>query len=286
MTPRKRDPYGQRLTDLDNWLLLPDNIAQITTAAAGKIAVDRCTAVLRVLVSKTNKISGTVDQTYQQISDATQLSAEQVKRAVTVLTNIGVLITVTGSRSGGAGGAAGRAPVRRIAFLSAVDISGMAVQSEPNGGAVNRNGSAVSCTPLRITSTEITPTHEKTRGDFETDQTDQRAAQNLTDQVISAVTDRLVLHATRSGLHLTSPDGFKRTQRSKALKAFNKAEQRFGAGIRTLTPDRYEYITLIEWCTSFASDETPSPATYQLIEAATAPRTAVAQKITDNEVPF
>jgi hypothetical protein len=286
MTPRKRDPYGQRLTDLDNWLLLPDNIAQITTAAAGKIAVDRCTAVLRVLVSKTNKISGTVDQTYQQISDATQLSAEQVKRAVTVLTNIGVLITVTGSRSGGAGGAAGRAPVRRIAFLSAVDISGMAVQSEPNGGAVNRNGGAVSCTPLRITSTEITPTHEKTRGDFETDQTDQRPAQNLTDQVISAVTDRLISQATRSGLQLTNPDGFKKHQRSKALKAFNRAEQRFGAGIRKLTPDQYEYMTLIEWCTSFASDETPSPATYQLIEAATAPRTAVAQKITDNEVPF
>ena len=78
MTARKRDPYGQRLTDLDNWLRLPDNIAQITTAAAGKIAVDRCASVLRLLVSKTNKISGTVDQTYQQISDATQLSAEQV----------------------------------------------------------------------------------------------------------------------------------------------------------------------------------------------------------------
>ena len=272
MTPRKRDPYGQRLTDLDNWLLLPDNIAQITTAAAGIIAVDRCASVLRVLVSKTNKISGTVDQTYQQISDATQLSAEQVKRAVTVLTNIGVLITVTGSRSGGAGGAAGRAPVRRIAFLSTVDISGMAVQSAPNGGAVDRNGGAVSCTPLRITSTEITPTHEKTRGDLETDQTDQRAAQSMSqqfEQVVSAVADRLYSKAVSSGLHLTSPDGFKRTQRSKALKAFNRAEQRFGAGVRKITPDQYEYMTLIEWCTSFANGETPSPATYQLIEAAT-----------------
>ena len=121
MTAQKRDPYRQRLTDLENWQRLPANIAQLAAAAAGSIAVDRCAAVLRLLVSKTNKISGTVDQTYQQISDATQLSADQVKRAVTVLTNIGVLITVTGSRSGGAGGAAGRAPVRRIAFLSAVD---------------------------------------------------------------------------------------------------------------------------------------------------------------------
>ena len=263
MTPRKRDPYGQRLTDLDNWLLLPDNIAQITTAAAGKIAVDRCASVLRLLVSKTNKISGTVDQTYQQISDATQLSAEQVKRAVTVLTNIGVLITVTGSRSGGAGGAAGRAPVRRIAFLSAVDNSGMAVQSKPNGGAVNGNGGAVSCTPLRITSTEITPTHEKTLGGFETDQTDQRAALSMSqqsEQVISAVADWLYADAVRSGLQLSSPDGFKQHQRSKALKGWNKAEQRFGAGIRMITPAQYEYSLLLECVTCFAVDEAPSPA--------------------------
>ena len=260
MTPRKRDPYGQRLTDLDNWLRLPDNIAQITTAAAGKIAVDRCASVLRLLVSKTNKFSGTVDQTYQQISDATQLSAEQVKRAVTVLTNIGVLITVTGSRSGGAGGAAGRAPVRRIAFLSAVDNSGMAVQSEPNGGAVNGNGGAVSCTPLRIISTEITPTHEKTMGDSEKD---QRAAQSMSqqsEQVISAVADRLMSHATRSDLHLTNPDGFKMHQRRKAMKGWNKAEQRFGAGIRTITAEQYEYRLLLDCVASFAVGEAISAA--------------------------
>jgi hypothetical protein len=271
MTPRKRDPYGQRLTDLDNWLLLPDNIAQITTAAAGIIAVDRCASVLRLLVSKTNKISGTVDQTYQQISDATQLSADQVKRAVTVLTNIGVLITVTGSRSGGAGGAAGRAPVRRIAFLSPVDNLGMAVQSQPNGSAVDRNGGAVSCTPLRIIPTEINPTHEKTIGDFETDQTDQRAAQSMSqqsEQVISAVADLLYSKAIRSGLQLTSPDGFKRTQRSKALKAFNRAEQRFGAGLRMISTTQYEYQSVLEWCAAVASDENPSPASYQLIEQA------------------
>ena len=88
------------------------------------------------------------------------------------------------------------------------------------------------------------------------------------EQVISAVADRLITHATRSGLQLTNPDGFKHHQRRKALKAFNTAEQRFGAGIRKLTPDQYEYKTLIEWCTSFASGENPSRATYELIEAA------------------
>lgn len=271
MTAKKLDPYGRRLTDLENWLRLPANIAQIRAEAAGSIAVDRCTSVLRLLVSKTNKISGTVDQTYQQISDATQLSADQVKRAVTVLTNIGVLVTVTGSRSGGAGGAAGRAPVRQIAFLSPVDNLGMAVQSEPNGGAVNTNGGAVSCTPLRINSTQITPTHEKIRGDIGTDQTNQRAAQNMSqqsEQVISTVSDRLVHKAEQSGLQQRSPDGFKRTQRSKALTAFNKAEQRFGAGIRTFRPDQYEYRLLLDCVTCFATGEAISTAlSNQLKEA-------------------
>ncbi len=271
MTARKRDPYSQRLTDLENWQRLPANIAQLAAAAAGSIAVDRCTAVLRLLVSKTNKISGTVDQTYQQISDATQLSADQVKRAITVLTNIGVLVTITGSRSGGAGGGAGRAPVRRIAFLSPVDNLGMAVQSKPNGGAVDRNGGAVSCTPLRITPTEINPTHEKTMGDFETDQTGQGHSQSMSqqsEQVISAVTDLLYSKAIRSGLQLTNPDGFKRTQRSKALKAFNTAEKRFGAGLRMISTTQYEYRSVLEWCAAVASEENPSKATYQLIEQA------------------
>ena len=272
MTARKRDPYGQRLTDLENWLLLPANRALLTDSCkANKARPDQAAAVLRVLVSKTNTHSGTVDQTYQQLSAATLIPEHTVKRVLKALTDIGVLVTVTGSRSGGAGGAAGRAPVRRVAFLSAVDISGMAVHQIGNGGALEPNGGAPECAPLRFNSTEITPTGEKLDGDIQTDQTGQGHAQSMSqqsEQVISAVADRLVSQAVSSGLQMSSPDGFKRKQRSKAIKGWNKAEQRFGAGIRMITPAQYEYSLLLECVTCFAVDEAPSHALRdQLIEA-------------------
>lgn len=264
MTARKRDPYSQRLTDLDNWLLLPANRALLTDSCkANKARPDQAAAVLRVLVSKTNTHSGTVDQTITQLSAATLIPEHTVKRVLKALTDTGVLITVTGSRSGGAGGAAGRAPVRRVAFLSPVDISGMAVHQTGNGGALKPNGGAPECAPLRFNSTEIIPTGEKLDGDIQTDQTGQGHAQSMSqqsEQVISAVADRLVSQAVSSGLQLSSPDGFKRSQRSKALTGWNKAERRFGAGIRMITPAQYEYSLVLDCVTSFALGEAISNA--------------------------
>lgn len=264
MTARKRDPYGQRLTDLENWLLLPANRALLTDSCkANKARPDQAAAVLRVLVSKTNTHSGTVDQTITQLSAATLIPEHTVKRVLKALTDTGVLITVTGSRSGGAGGAAGRAPVRRVAFLSPVDIAGMAVHQTGNGGALEPNGGAPECAPLRSISTEITPTGEKLDGDIQTDQTGQGHAQSMSqqsEQVISAVADRLVSQAVSSGLQLSSPDGFKRSQRSKAMKGWNKAEQRFGAGIRMITPAQYEYSLVLDCVASFAVGEAVSAA--------------------------
>ena len=264
MTARKRDPYSQRLTDLENWLLLPANRALLTDSCkANKARPDQAAAVLRVLVSKTNTHSGTVDQTITQLSAATLIPEHTVKRVLKALTDTGVLITVTGSRSGGAGGAAGRAPVRRVAFLSPVDISGMAVHQTGNGGALEPNGGAPECAPLRFNSTEINPTGEKLDGDIQTDQTGQGHTQNMSqqsEQVITAVADRLVLQAVSSGLQLSKPDGFMRSQRSKAMKGWNKAEQRFGAGIRTITAEQYEYSLVLDCVTCFAVGEAISAA--------------------------
>ena len=272
MTARKRDPYAQRLTDLENWLLLPANRALLTDSCkASKARPGQAAAVLRVLVSKTNTHSGTVDQTYQQLSAVTLLPEHTIKRLLKALTDIGVLVTVTGSRSGGAGGAAGRAPVRRVAFLSPVDNAGMAVHQTGNGGALEPNGGAPECAPLRFNSTEITPTGEKLDGDIQTEQTGQGHAQSMSqqsEQVISAVADRLGSQAVSSGLQLSSPDGFKQHQRSKARAGWNKAERRFGAGLRMIRPEQYEYSVLIDWCAAVASDQTPSSATYQQLEAA------------------
>jgi hypothetical protein len=227
--------------------------------------------VLRVLVSKTNTHSGTVDQTYQQLSAVTLLPEHTIKRLLKALTDIGVLVTVTGSRSGGAGGAAGRAPVRRVAFLSPVDISGMAVHQTGNGGALEPNGGAPECAPLRSISTEITPTGEKLDGDIQIEQIGQGHAQSMSqqsEQVISAVADRLVSQAASKGLQLSSPDGFKQHQRSKARAGWNKAEQRFGAGLRMITPEQYEYRLLLDCVTCFAVGEAASNALVdQLVKA-------------------
>jgi hypothetical protein len=219
--------------------------------------------VLRVLVSKTNTHSGTVDQTYQQLSAVTLLPEHTIKRLLKALTDIGVLVTVTGSRSGGAGGAAGRAPVRRVAFLSPVDISGMAVHQTGNGGALKPNGGAPECAPLRFNSTEINPTGEKLDGDIQIKQLGQGHAQSMSqqsEQVISAVADRLVSQAVSKGLQLSNADGFKQHQRSKARSGWNKAEKRFGEGLRLITSDQYEYSLLLDCVTCFAVDEAPSHA--------------------------
>lgn len=264
MTARKLDPYAQRLTDCDNWLLLPENVSRMTAAAAGRVTAPTCAAVLRLLVSRTNRNSGTVDQTYQQISAATLLSDDQVKRAITVLTSIGVLVTVTGSRSGGAGGAAGRAPVRRISFLSPVDIAGMAVQSDPIGGAVNGNGGAADCTPLRIISTHIS-THLE--NDLSQNQNSTNSdCQQWTETVSEAVTARL-FNAANSD-QIKSPEAFRLSIKKDARRAAHKAEQRFREQVRLITPAHSEYGTLIDWCAAVASKQDPSPATYQLLETA------------------
>jgi len=272
VTARKRDPYSQRLTDLENWLLLPANRALLTDSCkASKARPDQAAAVLRVLVSKTNTHSGTVDQTYQQLSAVTLLPEHTIKRLLKALTDIGVLVTVTGSRSGGAGGAAGRAPVRRVAFLSPVDNAGMAVHQIGNGGALEPNGGAPECAPLRFNSTEITPTGEKLDGDNQTEQTGQGHAQSMSqqsEQVISAVADRLVSQAAQSGLQLSSPDGFTQHQRNKARSGWNKAERRFGDGLRMITPEQYEYSLVLDCVTCFAVGEAVSAALVDQLEMA------------------
>ena len=267
MTGKKLDPYAQRLTDCDNWLLLPENTAQLAAAASGLIALDRCAAVLRLLVSRTDRTSGTVDQTIPQISAATLQSGDQVKRAIKVLADIGVLVTVTGARSGGAGGAAGRAPVRRVAFLSPVDNAGMAVQLNGNGSAVNGNGSAADCTPLRIISTHISTHLENDLSENLTDtQNGAPASSSWSDLLLADITDQLV--RTQTSSKINSPEAFRLSRRALARTGLNKAEQRFGELVRLITPGHAEYGSLIDWCAAVASGQEASTATYQILKAA------------------
>ena len=273
MTVRK--PYAQRLTDLDNWLLLPANTELLKAVTGGKVDLHKVVLVLTRCVIAVNDTSGTFDLTLQQLAERTLLPPKAVQRALTALTNAGVLVTVTGSRSGGAAGAAGRAPVRRIAFLSPVDIAGMAGQLErlagqldPIGGTVNPERQDSQLSPPSVIPS-VNPSVIPSEGEKVAQSENQpELAQTLKQQVLSKVADRLVAQAVSNGLPIRSPEGFNRTQHSKALSAWNKAQQWLGEGLRLLTPQHPDHYVLLDWCAAVASGETPALATYQQLEAA------------------
>ena len=135
-------------------------------------------------------------------------------------------------------------------------------------------------TPLHNISEAIAATQEKPTGDSETNQTNQSPDPKevvgafLRNQFIDEIGYLLYLRAFNSGLSIhhpdvyNHPDGYHRVLRSKALKSINSAEQRFGMDLLWWTSEHYEYRTLIDWCLSVACDETPSQATYDLIESA------------------
>jgi len=270
-----RKPYAQRLTDLDNWLLLPANTELLKAAGGGKVDLHKVLLVLTRCVIAVNDTSGTFDLTYQQIAERTLLPPKQVQRALTALTNAGVLVTVTGSRSGGAAGAAGRAPVRRIAFLSPVDIAGMAGQLDRMAGQLDPIGGTVNpewqdsqlSSPSVIPS--VNPSVFPSEGEnFAQSENQPELPQTLKQQVLSKVTDRLVAQAVSNGVQIKFPEGFKQTQHSKALKAWNKAEQWLGEGLCLLIPQHPDHYFLLDWCAAVASEQNPSPTTYQQLEAA------------------
>lgn len=152
----KRDPYGDRLTQLETWAAANREAAE--AACAGKVRPADLMAVLRLLVSRTNKATGVVSESRKQIAEATWLTENIVKLTMPILTALGVIETVVRPRSGGRGGAAGRPAVLRVTFLAAVDNTPaeqewrgskpeMAVQPDRNGGAAD-------CTPPRVLTTE------------------------------------------------------------------------------------------------------------------------------------
>ena len=135
-------------------------------------------------------------------------------------------------------------------------------------------------THLHIISEVITATKEKPTGDSETKQTNQRpdpidvVGAVLRNPFIEEISYLLYLRAFNSGLSIhhpdvyNHPDGYHRVLRSNALKSINSAEQRFGTDLLWWTREDFAYSALIDWCLSVACDETPSKATYDLIESA------------------
>ena len=258
MTDQKPRTYAQRLSDHDNWLLLPDNIQLLAQACKSTCRVTEAAAVLRLLVSKTSKISGTVDQTYAQISAATLIPETRVQRILKALTDAGVLVTVRPAQSGGRNGGKGRAASRQVSYL----VPEMVVQSDLNGCAVELNGCAADCTPLRTISTVKSSTQKVSV------ETVSTTTQQWIDLVADDVAQQLVKQATGKGFTPDKPDAFYKSKRTAALEGAAKAVTRFGVAVTLISPQDYEYSSVLTYAQCVATGESSSPYTRDLIEAA------------------
>jgi hypothetical protein len=153
---------SKRLSALEAWQRA--NRDALTAACAGQVKPAAVAAVLRILTSRADDC-GRVDESIKQLADSTLLSEAQVKRALDVLQNLGVLINLRAARSGGRGGGKGRAPLRLLSFLQAAETDtgdGDGLGITQNGGAViqewqrSNRGMAAQLTarPHGITSTD------------------------------------------------------------------------------------------------------------------------------------
>jgi hypothetical protein len=258
MTDQKPRTYAQRLSDHDNWLLLPDNRQLLAQACKSTCRVTEAAAVLRLLVSKTSKISGTVDQTYAQISAATLIPETRVQRILKALTDAAVLITVRPAQSGGRNGGKGRAASRQVSYL----VPEMVVQSDLNGCAVELNGCAADCTPLRSIPTVKSSTQKVSAETIST------TTQQWIDLVADKAAQQLVQQATGKGFNPDRPDAFYKSKRTAALEGAAKAVTRFGAAVTLISPQHYEYSAVLTYVQCVVTGEGSSGPTRDLIEAA------------------
>lgn len=258
MTDQQPRTYAQRLSDHDNWLLLPDNRQLLAQACKSTCRVTEAAAVLRLLVSKTSKISGTVDQTYAQISAATLIPETRVQRILKALTDAAVLVTVRPAQSGGRNGGKGRAASRQVSYL----VPEMVVQSDLNGCAVDLNGCAADCTPLRVIPTVKSSTQKVSAETIST------TTQQWIDLVADDAAKQLVRVAASKGFTPDKPEAFYKSKRSAALEGAAKAVTRFGAAVTLISPQDYEYSSVLTYVQCLVTGEGSSGATRDLIEAA------------------
>ena len=273
MTAPKPNPYAQRHTNWETWLAEPDNLQRLTaTCKANKVYPDRAAAVMRVLVSKTSAITGTVDQSQGQIAAATLLDQTMIKRVIRALTEAGLLIMVAAPRSAGRNGGKGRPAIYQITCLTLVDKPEMAVHKTLNGSAQMLNGSASGCTPLRVITTELTTaavsenlenrSSDKTSPETET--AADWAHSNWSHNLIKDCTEQVVKSSTGS-FTPDNPAAYRRVQERKVAGATARLQQRY-SDIWLITPQHYEYSAVCDLVTCWALDQNPSIATLDMIE--------------------
>lgn len=162
-----RQPYSVRMRDLDDLLGvnrrgLTDEQRAVNAAnyealqracERAKVRRPDAVSVLRVLVDTTHPATGLTDQAVTQLATKCDLGSDTVKRALTALTQAGLLETVKrGGGPRGAGAERSQPTVRRATFLTEVSDqppvdSGLTRRTEVPNSAHQRANSAHSGAP-------------------------------------------------------------------------------------------------------------------------------------------
>lgn len=242
---------------LDVWL--EENADQLRAACkAHKVRPTEAVAVLRLLTQKAKP--DTTDQTHAQLVEATWISEAQIKRHLAMLTKLGVLVTVIPARSGGRGGAAGRAPVRRLSFLTVSQtVEDNADQTATSAPVDNpkwrrtKSGMAahLSAPPYGSSSTEPPQrgaNAERATGERGGDdaQKDQGKPTGWRRQVLDAVGERMYAYDAERGLtsKVRNPEALKRSKAGQAAPHLKRLENRYA--LEQIKPDSYEWHRLVE----------------------------------------
>ena len=273
MTAPKPNPYAQRHSHWEAWKADPENLQRLRAACkeAGCLP-DRAAAVMRVLVSKTSAISGTVDQSQGQIATATLLDEAMIKRVIKALNLAGLLVKVAEPRSAGRSGGKGRATIYQITCLAPVDIPVMGEHKTLNGSGQTLNGGASGCSPLRVITTELTTAavseNLAIRSSDETysqsEIADDWARGNWVHNLIKDCTEQVVKSSTGS-FTPDNPAAYRRVQERKVAGATTRLQQRY-SDIWLITPQSYEYSAVCDLVACWALDQRPSIATLDMIE--------------------
>lgn len=154
----QQQPFGIAAREQQRLAYLNANRDTLTAAAKQhRVEVQKVVAVLNRLEARTygkGIKAGCVQETEQQLVEATYLSVDQVRRAIAALGTAGALVTVKPAISPGRNGGVGRAPLRKLTFLHPVepdelpvDNAGMAVRETANDHAPGTNRYAPGRTP-------------------------------------------------------------------------------------------------------------------------------------------
>lgn len=230
------------------------------------------------VLTRKAKPDGTTDQTYAQLVEATGLNEAQIRRALTMLTKLGVLVTVRPARSGGRNGGKGRAPIRRLSFLTVSPTVEAAADQTATSGSVDNPkwlrtksemaahsgahpyGSSSTETPLRGANAERAAGE---RGGNDA-QKHQGKPTGWRGQVLDAVAEQLYEHDAARGLtsRVRSPKAVKRGKAGQAAPHLADLENQ-GYALDQIKPGSETWYDLVTVLACRVTGESPSDQAWE-----------------------